>query len=191
MINRKKNIRTYTQGFTLVETLIAILVLMVAIAGPYTIAAKGLQATLIAKDQDTAFNLAQEGVEYVRFVRDTNRLSSGNWLTGAGGGANALNLTACESAAGCRVNPLVNLQSSIVDCTTDLNGVCEPIQYNSANGYYSYTSGTASIFTRTIKIVTPVGSNSSEASVTVTVSWNDQGNIARQVTVREDLFNWE
>jgi type II secretory pathway pseudopilin PulG len=189
MINKK----SFTAGFTLVETLIAVLVLMMAITGPYTIAAKGLQATLIAKDQDAAFNLAQDAVEYVRFVRDTNRLSGGDWLTGSGGSANIRDLTACESAAGCRVDSIVNLQSSIADCTTDPGGVCEPIQYDSTNGYFGYTSGTVSIFTRTVQIVTPVpaSGNAGEAALTVTVSWSDQGKITRSIHVRKDLFNWQ
>ena len=59
------------------ETLIAVLVLSLAITGPLTIAQKGLQAALISKDQDTAFYLARDAVEYVRFVRDTNCLKAG------------------------------------------------------------------------------------------------------------------
>jgi prepilin-type N-terminal cleavage/methylation domain-containing protein len=195
MTSKLKKIKKFTlslsKGFTLIETLVAVTVLMVAIVGPYTIASKGLQSSLIAKDQDIAFNLAQDAVEYIRFVRDTNRLSSGNWLTGSGGGVNARDLTVCENAAGCRVDSITDLQSSIVDCSTDPNGVCEPMQYDSSNGYFTYTSGAASIFTRTIQITTPIGGNANEAALTITVSWSDQAGITRSITVREDLFNWQ
>ena len=50
------------RGFTLIETLIAVLILTTAIAGPLTIASKGLTATLVAKDQISAFYLAQDAV---------------------------------------------------------------------------------------------------------------------------------
>jgi prepilin-type N-terminal cleavage/methylation domain-containing protein len=182
------------KGFTLIETLIAVLVLMMAITGPLTLAEKGLHVTLIAKDQDTAFYLAQDAIEYVRWVRDTNKLSGGDWLTGAGGGGNIRDLTVCKSASGstqCRVDSLQNLQTTIVGCSGDTNGVCKPLQYNSTNNYFSYTSGTASIFTRTVSIATPVGSNSGEAAVIVTVSWYDQGSLQRSITVRENIFDWQ
>ena len=184
------------RGFTLIETLIAVSVLMVAIAGPLTIAAKGMQTTLIAKDQNTAFFLAQDAVEYVRWVRDTNKLSGGNWLTGSGGTAgNIKDLTPCVSSNGsaaCRVDSIQNI---VTTCSNDPGGVCMPIQYDSTNNYFSYTSGSATLFTRTISITTPVGSNADEAQIQVTVSWCDQVSVCavrpRPVTVLENIFNWQ
>jgi prepilin-type N-terminal cleavage/methylation domain-containing protein len=76
MINR---ILKQARGFTLVETLVAVLLLTVAIAGPLTIISKSLITALVAKDQVTAFFLAQDAVEYVRFVRDTNKLQDSAW----------------------------------------------------------------------------------------------------------------
>jgi Tfp pilus assembly protein PilV len=51
-------------GFTIVETLVAITILMIAIAGPLTIAQKGLTASTYARDQMIASFLAQDGLEY-------------------------------------------------------------------------------------------------------------------------------
>lgn len=180
------------KGFTLIETLVAIMVLMSAIVGPLVIVQQGLKATTVAKDQDTAFYLAQDAVEYIRFVRDTNKLSGGDWLTGAGGGGNIRNLTVCKSANGsaqCRVDSMQNQQSTIVSCSGDTGGVCKAIQYDAANNYFSYTTGTASLFIRTITITTPVGSNSDEAALAVTVTWSDP--VPHTIRVREDLFNWQ
>lgn len=183
-------LKKYKKGFTLVETLIAIFVLMLSITGPLTLAAKGLQATLIAKDQDTAFYLAQDAVEYVRWVRDTNQLGRpgiSDWLAGldaiTNGHTNSGGLGGnCTTAAGCTVD-------SIKDTATVCSGTCPALQYDSTENYFSYTSGTASIFTRTVKIATPVGTNAGEASVTVTVSWRDPQ--THSITVREDIFNWQ
>lgn len=183
-------------GFTLIETLVAVVVLMVAIAGPLTIASKSLQATLIAKDQDTAIYLAQDAIEYIRFARDTNRLSGGDWLTGSGGGANVVNFTPCIStngSAACYFDSLGNNPNVIIACS----GACPVIMYDSGNDYFTYaaTGGnvSATVFTRTVQIITPVGGNSNEveAIASTTVSWSDTAGLTRQVQVREDLFNWQ
>jgi len=204
MINRLKKIKGLALdppgGFTLIETLIAVLVLMMAIAGPLTLAAKGLQATLIAKDQDTAFYLAQDAVEYVRWVRDTNKLQvpPKSWLTGLDGTANGHTNSSglgglCTSANGTQSC----LVDSLKDTTTSCNAAtCSTaINYDTSNNYFNYVSGSASIFARTVNIKTPVCDsggticNSSEASVTVVVTWNDP--MSHSITVREDIFDWQ
>jgi prepilin-type N-terminal cleavage/methylation domain-containing protein len=183
-------------GFTLMETLVAVLLLSIAVAGPLTIASKGIQATTLAKDQDTAFYLAQDAVEYIRFVRDTNRLSNGNWLTGPGGA----DLTPCVSSTGNNTCQVDSLKNTITSCSTS-GGSCGVINWDSTNLYFSYTSGTATIFSRTVSIVTPTCNsggtlcNNGEASVTVKVTWCDQASVCattpRAVTVRENIFNWQ
>ncbi len=50
---------TSLTGFTLVETLVAVTILLVAIAGPMTIASRGMQNAYYAGDQTTAIYLAQ------------------------------------------------------------------------------------------------------------------------------------
>lgn len=204
MTSSLKNIFNSTpnrsRGFTLIETLIAILVLMLAISGPLTLASKGLQATLLVKDQDTAFYLAQDAVEYVRWVRDTNKLHGYLWLEGLDG-TNSHGLWAvdglngdCEGASGCTVNVLQpGGQNAIASCAAyGLPGsVCPPIKFDATNDYFSYTSGTDSIFTRKVTVVTPVSGKTGEASITVIVTWSDQANLLRTVTVKEEIFDWQ
>jgi Tfp pilus assembly protein PilV len=60
----------FTAGFTLVEALVAISLLMVAISSPMYIAQKGLSASMFARDQMTASFLAQDGIEAVKNIRD-------------------------------------------------------------------------------------------------------------------------
>ncbi len=78
MINNTQN----KKGFTIIETLVAITVLMIAIAGPLTIAQKGLLASVYARDQMIASFLAQDGMEYARNVRYYNIINSLDWLRG-------------------------------------------------------------------------------------------------------------
>ncbi|MEK7184741.1 MAG: prepilin-type N-terminal cleavage/methylation domain-containing protein [Patescibacteria group bacterium] len=53
-------------GFTIIETLVAITILMISIAGPLTIAQKGLTASIYARDQITASYLSQELMEKIK-----------------------------------------------------------------------------------------------------------------------------
>lgn len=57
-------------GFTLIETLVAISLLSVAIAAPMALTSQSLSSAYYARDQITAYNLAQEGLEAVRALRD-------------------------------------------------------------------------------------------------------------------------
>ncbi|MFA6554627.1 MAG: prepilin-type N-terminal cleavage/methylation domain-containing protein [Candidatus Paceibacterota bacterium] len=60
----------YKNGFTLIETLVAISVLMIAIAGPLTVANKAYTSAISARDQSMAVNFAQEGLEYLNNMKD-------------------------------------------------------------------------------------------------------------------------
>ncbi|HEV7449572.1 MAG TPA: type II secretion system protein [Candidatus Paceibacterota bacterium] len=187
-------LKTASQGFTLIETLVAILLLVSAIAGPLTIAAKGLSAAVIARDQMVAFYLAQDAVEYVRFVRDSNKLSGASWLT---------NLSDCTGATGCYLDTLGNDVDSglggiqpVNDCPTAASGGCPPLnKYNDGSGhtYFSYLAGaqTPQKFVRTITLTTPTTGETSEEVLSVVVSWRTQANITRSITVRENLLDWQ
>ncbi len=65
------------KGFTIIETLVAITILMISIAGPLTIAQKSLMAAIYAKDQVTASYLAQDLMEDIKNNRDNYILSNG------------------------------------------------------------------------------------------------------------------
>lgn len=63
-----------TTGFTLVEALVAISIFTTSILGLMTILGSGISDTNYAKNKITAEYLAQEGIEYVRNLRDTSVL---------------------------------------------------------------------------------------------------------------------
>lgn len=62
-----------TCGFTLIETLVAISILMIAIAGPLTVANKAYHTALGTRDQVIATNLAQEAMEYINYWKDNRK----------------------------------------------------------------------------------------------------------------------
>ncbi len=200
-MNKKFNIKN--KGFTLVETLVAIAILSLAITGPMVIAQKGVSSSIYARDEVTAFYLAQEAVEYVRNVRDTNRIAGygSDWLS-------EFTAANCIDAGGgqrCQINGIEDFDvpsresEAISECNTlpQQSGVdtCQPISFDSTKNLYGYsevdTSGdtwTPTEYTRTVDIKKEP-SNSNEAVVTVSVSW--QTNIFTPIesfTVSEHIF---
>lgn len=66
------------RGLTMVETLVAISILTIAVIGPLGIIAQALHTSYYARDQMTAYYLAQEAVEYVRNLRDKQGINITN-----------------------------------------------------------------------------------------------------------------
>ena len=172
LLKIQKSIKGFTQpkysaGFTLVETLIAITILLLVIIGPLTIAQKGIQNAYYANEQVTAVFLAQEAIEAVRELRDADALrvydnpSSGDtWDWHNPGGIHP----DCKSGDGCAFN-----------INTGNFGPCggDDCILKVDNGVYSHTGGGSdSPFTRKVYVSDPaVGGG---VSVTVDVSWTSQ-----------------
>jgi len=192
MINKFKN----PKGFTLIETLIAVLLLATAIAGPLTIASKGLTATVVAKNQFTAFYLAQDAMEQVRFLRDSACLVAtpgadgcpqANWLSALGP------CTSTDGTASCTID---SLQDPAINPPIACGATCPTLYYHTTNKYFTYDTNqslTKERFVRSIRIQhDPAGPNPNEAIVTVTVSWSATPGATRApVTVRENIFRWQ
>ena len=168
------------RGFTLVETLVAIAVLILVISGAFTAAQTGISTANYAKNQIIAFYLAGEGVEQIRNMRDENGLNSRHWLTGI-----ALDSAdPCYFGKACKVDSITNTVSS---CPGGENS-CPNLRHDSTTGFYGYdNSWDDSGFRREI-ILSRI--NDDEISILVTVSWS-KGVINRQFKIRENIFNWQ
>lgn len=187
-----------TRGFTLIETLLAVTILATAIAGPLTIASKGLTTALVAKDQTTALYLAQDAVEYIRFLRDSNRLEGTNWKTGRtdGGAQVGVDITSCDDK-GCQfdsiADPLPPNTPPKAPQACPAAG-CARMLYDTATHRFNYdssdSSNKASPYFRTVTLV-PSMTNTDEAILTVRVVWMDLPGVSHTVTVREDILDWQ
>jgi type II secretion system protein I len=177
---------TYTtshkSGFTLVEILVAISILSMAILATFTAVSQSLRATNFSEDQIIAYHLADEALEYIRNKRDSNAIQHiialGNgdtygWLTGI---SDRCILTACS----------IDVPNITIAACTGNAATCPVLRYNATNGSYQYTTGTATLYTRSVA-VTMI--NATEASVSVTVSWTAQ-NISKNYTQTVVLKNW-
>ncbi|MBX9907058.1 type II secretion system GspH family protein [Patescibacteria group bacterium] len=189
------------KGFTLMETLIAITILVTAIAGPMTIAARGLQTAYYSKDEMVAVFLAQEAIELVRMKRDQYALANSGSSFGWYNASTDVNgvPTICKELFtvaddhGCGIDTRAK---TFFDCGTD-GGGCR-LKYDSAtaasvNGSYfnnAVSGGALSPYTRKLFIYDYSSPNDREIVVTARVSW--QANLfsgRKQITIQERLFD--
>lgn len=156
-------------GFTLVETFVAIVILMVAVIGPMTLFSRSISDGVYARNQVTASYLAQEGLEIVINRRDNNIRNNVDWLEG--------------------LNDCVTGLCYFVDTATAYScpsGDC-PVFNLSNQGEYLYDLSLGStIFSRDIMIET-LGQGD-EARVMSKVSWNNKG-VPRTFTATSLIFN--
>src|ERR1051326_5311993 len=77
--NWKLKIRNFSgkagAGYTLLETIVALAIIVGALSGPVTLVATGLVSSQYYKNKLTAINLAEEGIETIRSYRDNNILA--------------------------------------------------------------------------------------------------------------------
>lgn len=183
------------RGFTLIETLVAILLVTVAIVAPMALTVQSLSSAIYARDQITASNLAQEGIEAVRSIRDSNILSSAE-----GGGANLFDGIPTTPVGDPSGKKLFTVDATVVDPTemiADCDSTCEPLQTNGT--LYSYNPKGASgysdsAFTREMYAEVlrsdPATGLPQEIRVTSQVSWKTAAFQTRTITVTEDLYDW-
>jgi len=161
------------KGFSLLEVIIAIFVITIGIIGVANLISYSISGVAVAKSQIIAAALAQEGLEIVRNIRDSNWLAGIAWTSG---------LDTC--ADGCQVqynsvgllalggNPVLNIDSS---------------------GFYLYdVTKPSTLFRRKITITcigTPCDS-AYEIKVVSEVTWSQRGR-SFNVNAEDRLYNWK
>ena len=174
---------TNKKGFSLVETLVAVSILSLVIAGTLTAVQKGIQSSLYAKNQIFAFYLAQEGMEFIKNIRDENALHSisglsNTWLTGMAAVAG----DPCYFGKTCTIDS--NLKT-LATCSGGF-GTCPYLRQDSATGLLGYTAGwTLTDFKREIQFQQITAD---EVLIIIQMSWAN-GGTNRSFTATETLFN--
>jgi prepilin-type N-terminal cleavage/methylation domain-containing protein len=202
----KKILNKKNKGFTLVETLVAIAIFSTSILAVLSILSQGIIDTSYAKERVSASYLAQEGIEYIRNLRDTYMLYSATGQAGwntfntkVAGNTYPSGNTVCAAVNGCYFNA-DNLFSSFPDPNMPITnnarmtinacaGSCPSLLYDSATGNFGYTpTGTTanSGFIRKIQ-VKQISAN--ETEIISTVFWN-QGSGTDNLSFSESVFNW-
>ena len=178
-MNKEKHHTSREQGFTLIETLVAILILLSAIMAPVTLAVQSINATSLARDQVIATFLAQDAVEFIVATRKQNLLSEHpTWLHG---------MTACAvSNKRCTVDTTRTSADHFNVCG---GSSCDPIKYNENNHFYGHSGAAGWEETKFIRSVeVNVIEPDQEAVVTVRVNWRS-GLFYKTVTLKTNIFN--
>lgn len=175
------------RAFTLVESMVAISILSLAVTGPLLIAQKGLGSAIYARDQITAFYLAQEAVEYVRNVRDSNRITdSADWLA---------HLSECRGGKSCVIDAGYSSFDHVDAVTECPPEGCPRLFLDTVKGIYGYCGASCSgwrttPFTRTVAIDDSIDPDK-EAAINVTIAWSTNlFQPLRTFTVKEYIFNF-
>lgn len=194
-------------GFTLVETLVAIALLLAVLVGPITLIARSLFSTSFSRNSLIANHLAQEGIELIRAVRDNNiicatRGGTMDWNDNPDGPPPKL-LDYYELDA---------TQSVGLTCGADIISTPMPIRRNLAtcdtpilvdiDGVYNYVAGSPAGFTRCVRVCSPTNaapcSTATDADIPTddqmeiisTVSWVERGAV-KNVSLRDRLYRWQ
>ncbi len=186
------NRKIKNKGFTLIETLVAISILSLSIAATFTAVQNGIRSSTYAKDQITAFYLAQEGMEFIRNVRDENALHAINgtptdWLAGLA----TLSTDPCFFGNTCRIDSFKGIHNpgGVVRCAgVDPQDTCLKLNQNSVSGLYGYTSGANWVTTNFRRSVIFSPFSADEVRVTIIIEWTTKGT-DKSFTVTESLFN--
>src|SRR3989344_271773 len=193
----------FQSGFTLLETVVALAVILAAVVGSVSLITRGLFTFSFSKNKVIASNLAQEGLEIVRLVRENNvacdtqngpatwqwnRDPEGGILTRVRAGVDMESFTTISCGTAIISTPRLS-----VSCSGPLLYENDPLLDN--YGMYGYRSGIQTAFSRCIDITSPPDAHdsdipaSAQMDVISTVTWNERG-VERRVVLRERLYDW-
>ena len=159
-----KTIVSKENGFTFVELMGVFFVVTIGLFGVFAFMRNPIIYTSRAASQLTAANLAQEGIEIVRNLRDGNWVEEISWNTGLSAG----DYEADYQSVGLNLYSGNNLKIN-------------------AEGFYNYSSGLEARFKR--KITIDDSGLPDFLKIKVEVSWQDRGK-PYKIEVQENLYNW-
>lgn len=177
----KNECSSNSKSFTLLEVILAITVLTLAVGGSFVLISQTITSVSVVQSKLTASYLAQEGIEIIKNIRDTNWLKIQPWDQGLDGGD-------CWEG---------DYQTGAPPDYTLLTSCPFPYQYDNLrflgideNGFYSYSylPENKTIFKRKITISKEL-EEPDRLKVSVEVLWKERGKIY-SITAQEYLYNW-
>lgn len=178
-------------GFTLVETFVAVTALLFVVVGVMTVVDRSMRAAIAIQDQTLANILAQEAIESVRQLRDVdslraydalvnNKTSIDTW------GTMSAFINMCDDGAFCKYEQNAKGDPIFSKCNTDAD--CE-ITVN-VDGKYGHGYSTYTPYTRKISVTNTVNDGGVVAAqVAVTVSWSINSFIKKEVTLQTWIYD--
>lgn len=184
--------RKTLRGFTLLETMVAIAVLLIAVVAPISLIGDALHKLYYAKDEIIAINLAQEGIEVIRATGASSMLQgqsiSEKIMQGSAGSPPVVNYLVDIDSITAAGKPDQTLRYCNSTCIVNYQSV-----YLDSNGLYRQNNGGPSgSWTKTQfnRLVTATEiAVTREIKIESKVTWNTGGQ-SGTITVMESIFNW-
>lgn len=178
-LDKKKN------GFTIIEALVGVSILMFAMIGPLLLVYRTSQTASDLRDHTVAAYLALEGMEAIRSIRDGRTLVNPRfWVTMDWLGP----LRQCVGAW-CTIDVNTGLTLPV---TTVCAGTCPPLRTSRTAQYgYNYDgSNPASPFTRAVTLTESASILYTHATATISVSWKNKLGQDRSINYEYHIFRW-
>jgi prepilin-type N-terminal cleavage/methylation domain-containing protein len=166
------------KGFTIIEILIAIFIVVVGLISVYGLTQKILRVTHMSTFRLEALYLAQEGLELVRNVRDANYINGNDWQDGFTEGGSIKCGGEFELDYRSEYKPD---EFKYISCYTD-----KFLKLESTYDRIGYEDGTDTIFKRKIFIENMPDNG---MKVTSEVTWQEKG-VDYNFSVEETLYEW-
>lgn len=187
MINKKTR---KNKGFTIIETLIAVLIMTISITSLMTVVTSSLFAAKYTRDKVTATYLLQETVDYIRNDRDTSVFLQRETTTDDAWNSFKQKYANCTefSTYSCYIDVVSSAGIKTLSSCNLNNTDCNLYYNKDATGaFYNYNNdGEKSNYKRRIVVKTP---NPDEMDVEVIVSWMN-GGLPKSMSLKTSLLNW-
>ncbi len=156
---------TTSKGFTLIELLIAISVISVGIAGALVSMQQSIPALDFANSRFTASLLAQEGVEIIKNIRDTNLLHNTIW------------------------NDSLSIDGDYeVEYTIPhISIYADSYLVKNEHNFYNHMLGDDTKFKRKIQIT---NISSDKIELEIIVYWRKRGGGEHELILKQHIYNW-
>lgn len=185
-----------SEGFGLLEAMVSIFIMITVITGAMALVSGGILNIGVAEDRLVAINLAQEGLEVVHNIRDTNWLANRGWNRWRNGSPGDHTLPPSASGATTCATCYVLWDSQSLTTSTTIRD----LKWNEGDKHYEEGGG-ANDFRRIITITNdPDGiPGTPDVSIKATVGWGGTGSCTEGgidsgrkycVTLEERLYNW-
>ena len=160
----------HQSGVGLIEAMVALLILTVGLIPVLAVVSSSNNLSALIRNNLIAANLAQEGIEVIRGLRDENWFSGQSFDNGLIG------------------TWRVQWNTSWTNPPQQV-GTNPSLKFDSATGLYGYSAGADTQFKRTVT-VSLVGTCNCEMKIVGEVTWPERGR-NRVIKAESHLFNWK
>lgn len=167
--NNRRKIKN-NSGFTLIEMVIVVVFVSVTFIAIYQLFASTIKQDTESRYEIIASNLAQEGVEMIRNMRDENELNNED----------------IDQDIGSSCRPVAN-SNGIVSCSGSSDNICL------ISGRYQYFSSCSEQFKRICAVTDDGASPPKQMEVKCTVTWKSFVNpsLPRTATAKSVMTDWQ